>query len=289
MKTPKTTISFILLLLLLFSVEAQKPPSFYSFKGFHVGLTAQAECITKCSFFALSDIDPVPKGKWTAGWEVGMEFSYHFAKYFGISAGINYGTALSYSCAFYVRTIPGFHENEANYYETLGFMQDHEMMFPIKFEFHYPLPKNLFFTAEVGIKIKGFFHWLEYKQYGTEEFLYSSGIGYIINPTPTKPKVIDYFDYWGKRNVSKIRCELLLGMGLYYKLPYGDLLRFTAGVNLSFKNIVEGTYIYYLSNSVGTFAVKNDFIYTQFSYIHTLNYQKAKKYLKKQEKMVVLN
>jgi hypothetical protein len=72
-------------------------------------------------------------------------------------------------------------------------------------------------------------------------------------------------------------------VGLYYKLRYGDLLRFTAGVNLSFKNIVEGRYIYYLSDSFGTFAVKNDFIYTQISYIHTLNWQKAKKYLKKQE------
>jgi hypothetical protein len=214
-----------------------------------------------------------------------MEFSYHFAKYFGISAGINYGTALSYSCAIYLRTMPGFHENEANYYETLSIKKDYEMMFPVKFEFHYPLPKNIFFTAEAGIKVKGFFHWLEYKKSGIEEFLYSGGLAYMINPTPSEPEVIDYFDYWGTRDVSKIRCELLVGMGLYYKLRYGDLLRFTAGVNLSFKNMVEGTYIYYLSNSFGTFSVKNDFIYTQFSYIHTLNYQKAKKYLKKQEKL----
>jgi hypothetical protein len=138
-------ISFIVLLLLfLFHSEAQKPPSFYPFKGFHVGITAQIECIEKCSFFALTGIDPVPKGRWTCGWEAGMEFSYHFAKYFGVSAGINYGTALSYSCAIYLRTMPGFHENEANYYETLSYKQDYEMMFPVKFEFHYPLPKISF-------------------------------------------------------------------------------------------------------------------------------------------------
>jgi hypothetical protein len=86
--------------------------------------------------------------------------------------------------------------------------------------------------------------------------------------------------------VSKIGCGVFVGMGLYYKLRYGDLLRFTTGVNLSFKNIVEGLYQYHLSGGFGTFAVRNDFIYTQFSYIHTLNYQKAKKYLKKQEKSV---
>jgi hypothetical protein len=96
-------------------------------------------------------------------------------------------------------------------------------------------------------------------------------------------EIIDYFDYWGTRNVSKITCNLLVGMGLYYKLPYGDLLRFNAGVNLSFKNVIEGYYYYYFSDSFGTFAARNDFIYTQISYIHTLNWQKAKKYLKKQE------
>ena len=33
-------------------------------------------------------------------------------------------------------------------------MQDIEIMFPIKLEFHYPLHKNLFFTAEAGVKLK---------------------------------------------------------------------------------------------------------------------------------------
>ena len=75
----------------------------------------------------------------------------------------------------------------------------------------------------------------------------------------------------------------MLGIGLAYKLPYGDLLRFTTGINMSFNNIIEGYYKYFVTESYGTFAVKNDFIYTQLSYIHTLNFQKAKKYLKKQE------
>ena len=282
---------FVFSLLSIFSLMAQKPPSLYSFKGFHVGITAQVEAITKCSFFALSNIDPVPKGRWTVGWEAGMEFSYHFAKYFGISVGINYGTALSYDCAIYWRTIPGYNDvwGIANDYEPMALpMQDHEIMFPIKFEFHYPLPKNFFFTAETGIKIKGVVDRLS----GNSDAHYRVGSSILVSTSNVPIEECEqnkYFNYWGTRDVSKIRCELFLGMGLYYKLPYGDLLRFTAGVNLSFKNIVEGTYIYYLSNSFGTFAVKNDFIYTQFSYIHTLNWQKAKKHLKKQEKMVALN
>jgi hypothetical protein len=86
--------------------------------------------------------------------------------------------------------------------------------------------------------------------------------------------------------MGKISCNLLLGIGLYYKLPYGDLLRFTTGINISFSPIVEGYYRYYkyhLTDSYGTFSVKNDFIYTQLSYIHTFNFLKAKKYVKKQE------
>jgi hypothetical protein len=194
----KNIAFFVFILLPLFSSLAQKSPPFYSFKGFHVGITAQIECIEKPSFFLLNDGDPVPKGRWTCGWEAGMEFSYHFAKYFGVSVGINYGTALSYDGAVYLRVIPGYNDKEGianDYYPLLSPMQDHEMMFPIKFEFHYPLPKNLFFTAEAGIKVKGFFPWLEYKQSGFEEFLYSSGLAFIINPTPTTPEVIDYFDY----------------------------------------------------------------------------------------------
>ena len=80
----------------------------------------------------------------------------------------------------------------------------------------------------------------------------------------------------GNRNMGKISCDLLLGLGLYYKLSYGDLVRFSTGVNISFNNIIEGYYKYYLTESYGTFAVRNDFIYTQLFYIHTLNYKKLR-------------
>ena len=286
---------FILFLFLSFSVEAQKSPPFYPFKGFHVGITGQAEFIQKPAFFLLNDGDPIPKGRSTVGWETGIEFSYHFAKYFGFSAGINYGTALSYDCAIYWRTIPGYNDvwGTANDYEPRHSpVQDEEIMFPIKFEFHYPLHKNFFLTAEAGVKLKGIQHRLSYGKDVTGN--YSSSVGVLVRPDPdVDPNVpsdeIPYFRYWGKRNLSEITCNVLIGLGLYYKLPYGDLLRFTTGVNLSFKNIIEGYYVYEISQSWGIFAVRNDFIYTQLSYIHTLNWQKAKKYLKKQEKLVTSN
>lgn len=272
------------LLSLLFTVflnnlHSQNVPSFYPFQGFHIGLTGQREFIQKCSYVSITGSDPAPRARWTSGWEVGMEFSYHFGKYFGIVAGINYGTTVSYKGDVFLSTIPlGNGEwDEVNEYDP-SVLNPHEteLIIPLKLEFHYPMYKNLFFMAETGVKIKGVFERLRFKDgdigsYETYFYLgYSSGLN-----TP-------YYGDWGERNMGKISCDLLLGLGLYYKLPYGDLVRFSTGVNISFNNIIEGYYKYYLTESYGTFAVKNDFIYTQLSYIHTLNYKKAKRYLKSQ-------
>jgi hypothetical protein len=289
MKRKKRITFIVLILLLLCRIEAQNLPSFYPFKGFHIGLSGQAQFIQKCTFTALTGTDPAPRPKWSYGWEAGIEFSYHFAKYFGITMCINYGTTYYFDYDIYLSTVPdgigGW--KEVNAYEPTFFSLLHfheQIMFPVKLEFHYSLHKNIFFVAEAGVKVKGIFQKLAYG--GKNYFVYKNyNFGYIIWPsdTPDEYEMIDYFDRYGWENVSKIRCNLLLGIGLSYKLPYGDLLRFTAGVNLSFEPIIEGYYVYHLTDSYGTFSVKNDFLYTQLSYIHTFNFLKAKKYLKKQE------
>jgi hypothetical protein len=260
--------------LLLCHSYSQYAPSFYPFEGFLIGISGQAEFIQKCSYIALSGSDPAPKAMWTTGWEASVEFSYHFAKYLGITAGINYGTTLSYGQALYYGTAPeGTEEwwygivNKNEYDASHLINRENEIFIPVKLEFHYPVHRDLFFMAEAGVKIKGIFcnH--------NDNHLYSSISGIYE---------IDYYaEYW-KLIVSKIRCDMLLGLGLYYKLPYGDLLRFSAGVNISFSNMIEGYYRYLLTDSYGTFAVKNDFIYTRLSYIHTFKYEKAKRYIKRE-------
>jgi hypothetical protein len=47
----KKTTFIVLLFLVFFRSEAQKLPSLYSFKGFHVGITGQADFIQKPTFF----------------------------------------------------------------------------------------------------------------------------------------------------------------------------------------------------------------------------------------------
>jgi hypothetical protein len=174
---------------------------------------------------------------------------------------------------------------EVNKYEGFvsGATSFNEILFPIKIEFHYPLCHNLFFTTEAGVKIKGISQRIIYEENDYAIGVISRGKGYLSMNADGEIKDIEYYEDWGYRYMSKIHCDLLLGIGLYYKLPYGDLLRFTAGANISFKPIVEGYYHYFLTDSYGTFSVKNDFIYTQLSYIHTFNFLKAKKYVKKQE------
>ena len=281
MKRKKSLLLFTVAILLLWlHAEAQELPSFYPFKGFHVGVTGQVQYIQKCTFVALIGTDPAPIPIWTYGWEAGVEFSYHFAKYFGISAGINFGTRHSYG-----RYIDGsnYSDNPRMNHPKRMIDSENDFIFPIKLEFHYPLRKNLFFTAEAGVRIKGVLSRLAYGK----NFILRYDNGFYMDdrydPETNIYYIKPYYYEYGWTNFSKIRCNLLLGIGLYYKLPYGDLLRFTAGVNMSFNNDYEGYYRYFVTDSYGTFSVKNDFIYTQLSYIHTLKWQKAKKYLKKQE------
>jgi len=286
MKKQKNIPLTFLFLLFLFSSYAQKPPSFYPYQGFHIGITGQAEFIQKPTYIALIGAEPVPMPRWTYGWEVGVELSYHFAKYFGVSVGINYGTAFSYNRDVYLSSFwdAQFGWQEINRYEpSLSAMSVKEILFPFKLEIHYPLRKNLFIMADVGIKIKGVFQRLAYGKDGIGVYEKGSDIAVSYDSATNTYYCEPYYNDYGVRNVGKISCNLLLGVGLSYQLPYGDLLRFTTGVNVSFNNIIEGYYKYYLTESYGTFSVKNDFIYTQLSYIHTFKFLKAKKYVKKQD------
>ena len=262
-----------MLLMSSYSV-AQKNSPFYPFKGFHVGVTGQAKYVQKCSFVALTGSDPAPKPQWTYGWEAGIEFSYHFAKYFGVSLGLNFGTIGAYSCRIDFSNYPD--QRLIAGVSAFTWPAATTLITPIKLEFHYPLRKDLFFIAETGVRIeygKKSIHRIE-RNFFMEDYYDTEANMHYLKP---------YYSEYGWENIPQINCNLLLGIGLYYKLPHGDLLRFTTGINMSFKNIIEGYYLYHISQSWGMFSVKNDFIYTQLSYVHTFNWEKAKKYVKKQE------
>jgi len=279
---------FYFILFVLHFSDAQTSPAFYPFKGFHVGISGQAQFPQKCSFIALAGSDPAPKPKQCFGWESGIEFSYHFAKYFGIVSGINLGRVFSFNYDIYRSNIPDSYgrmiaENQYDKGTYSQGMNKTEILLPIKFEFHYPLLRNLFFTVEAGIRLKGIFERLFFGKQAIGNF--ENGYVFILDSLDIPGDEFETIEYYNSSiewNTAKIRCDVQIGLGLYYMLPYGDLLRFTTGINLSF-NPICGYYIYPLTDSFGTISIKNDFIYTKLSYIHTFNYQRAKKYLKNQK------
>jgi hypothetical protein len=200
--------------------------------------------------------------------------------------GVNLGKREPYACIIDLSNYPNQHLIAGGH--TFSWPADLDLFFPIKLEFHYPIHKDLFFNAETGVWIKGiitrFVYGKDFNIVIQRDYMMDDYYDPVTNIYYLKP----YYSDYGWMNFSKVTCKLLLGLGLSYKLPYGDLVRFTTGVNISFNNIIEGYYKYYSTEfdpteSYGTFAVKNDFIYTQLSYIHTFNFLKAKKHVKKQE------
>jgi hypothetical protein len=288
MKYTKITM-LATMLFCICSLSAQNSPKISPFKGFHLGVTYQAELVQKCSMLPLVgdyEYPPIPLN--TYGWELGLEMSYHFAKYFGVSFGLNYGYVFSFGYKYHMteglQLYDGYEPylSKGRYEKFLGeTIHKKEWVFPLKLELHFPLCRNLYFTTDIGIKIKGVENSLIYEKgdFGSYE------IGVSVQTEPATPDSIIYpaafFDILGKQPLYGINIDLVIGAGLYYKLPYGDLLRLTTGVNLAFKDFMSGYYGYWLHDTYGTFSARHNFLYTQLSYIHTFNYKKARNWLKR--------
>jgi len=288
MKYAKITV-IIFMLFCSNSLFAQNNHSFSPFKGFHLGVTYQAELVQKCSMIPLVGdylYPPIPLN--TYGWEFGIEMSYHFAKYFGVSLGFNYGYVGSVGYKYHrtggLLLYDGYdtYVSQEGYDEfTGGVLHAKELVFPLKLEFHFPLCCNLYFTTDMGIKIKGVENTLIYEK--GDFGVYSSG--YYVQTEPASSDSIitsvEFFGTFGRHPLHEISIDFIIGAGLYYKLPYGDLLRLTTGVNLAFKDFLNGFYAYWFHDTYGTYSVRHNFLYAQLSYIHTFNYEKAKRWIRR--------
>jgi hypothetical protein len=274
------------------SLSAQSRPGFSPFRGFHLGATWQGEVVQKCNMTPLAgdyEYPPVPLN--TFGWELGLEISYHFAKYFGVSLGFNYGTAAAWNYKYYMTgglTLYNYankpYISEAGYDGPIGYgyPKHRECFFPLKLEFHFPLCRNLYFVSDIGIKIKGLPLYPEEISTGYSA-TYSEGFSVKIADSNHNIVSVEFFEVAGRRYEDdlKVNVDFVIGAGLYYQMPHGDLLRLTMGANLAFKDWISGYYAYWLHDTYGTFSVRHSFIYAQLSYIHTFNYEKARHWLKR--------
>lgn len=289
----KKIIIFQLIMGILILSNAQTDCNHDPFKGFHIGIVGQPEFIVKGKVTPLSGNEPAPKSYWTVGGNVGVEMSFHFAKYFGFAAGFSIGTSTSYKEAPFLGIFPEANGSviEINEYDFPLDFRDLDYHIPIKFEFHYPIHKNFYFMAELGCSITGFCHRSAYMtglQIGTNEFSFN-GVDYnyvrnmydIFHGGFKSGTQMVYENVFTRTN-GKITCELFAGAGIYYKLPYGDLLRLSIGYNAALCTTFEGRYNYFLSNSTGKCEVRHNCIYTQLGYFHTFAYEKNKHCQKRQ-------
>ncbi len=260
--------------------NAQKPHH-YPFNGFHLGLTLEGDYFSPASFHPTTGSTIVPKSLWSKNASVGLEVSYHFARYFGISAALNWGQHTLIVEEPYYTSIPGHGNNmeELNYYGKRQNRMETVWSLPLKFEFHFPVGKNFYFLGEMGGALRGF----QFKQLldGPSSYVITDYNDSYLSSLEPEDKTLIY-EHVIHRNDNSIVCDMMCGLGAYYMLPYGDFLRGSFGVSCSFKSDFTGQYRYPANNISGTSDIRHSHLYLQLAYIHTFNYERAKRALNKQ-------
>ncbi len=227
--------------------------------GFHIGITGEGNLAQRMDIIPIGTGYVAPISAPTLGWQTGIEFSYHFAKYFGVSIGIDYGTMAQFKI---------WRWDEPD--RLPGYMPDLPMSFcrfqmPIKFEFHHPILKSDFsLYSAIGVNLVDVAESIIYSIYGDS---YST-FCWLINSGghgPGDPFFYSLYD----ANGHKLKVELQLNLGVYYRLPYNDLLRLSVLANVAFKDRFQGYYVYLLhEDSDGTFAYRHNHIGLELAYIH---------------------
>lgn len=269
----KKIAGFIVCLFFIVAMHAQNDE--FTMDGFHLGVVGQLELHTSNTVLpAVGDWPPTPSSTGIYGWETGIEASYHFCKYFGVTTGLEIGTGLSYRLKPYYAQVPDGNGDYVDVYEYAKPFshEDYDLFIPIKFEFHFPLGKKIFFVADAGIKLKGFLHHGRYKGNDNNYTLtlmtdYDSR---ITDPIPYFTAEITPVPY-------TLAFDIFSSAGIYYVLPYKDLFRFTIGFNFSQFYDFRGTYTYWTYSSSGTLLGKHDYLYLQAGYVHCFKSKKQKK------------
>ncbi len=232
---------------------SQNNGEYNPFKGFHIGITTQAQLVEPVHFQNTSGNNFTPIGKPGFGFEGGLEFSYHFADYFGVSAGIDLGTTMVHR---YI--MPHTSDLSSGWRDILSY-REYGILFPLKFEFHYPVGKHFWLFSDIGTRLYPGFSGHMDMQYG----LYS----------PNCYEEEASFNSEQEYCSQALYADLSLDLGFYYQLPYGDLLRASIGTNLSFQDGATGSYT--LTGRDGTLQYtgsiysRNSTANFQFAYIHT--------------------
>ena len=252
----KRTYFFLMFTMFLFVSHGQEHRSLFP-DGFHIGITGEGNLAQRMTVVAIGQNYPAPISDPTFGWQAGLEFSYHFAKYYGISVGLNFGTEAQWKLWRW----------DGDGYMPIGpanaRIAFNAFQIPIKAEFHYPiLQSNFFFYGALGVNLINVRESILSKIIGENLFSWHVFSG---GHDPTSP----YKHYLEELDGDKVRADLQLNLGFYYKLPYNDLIRFSILANYSFKDTFHGEYTFLLvDNAYGAYSYRHNHIGFELAYVH---------------------
>lgn len=272
MNQKRIILALLLLLTPMCQLLAQKaekpiPPTFPN--GWHIGITGEANLAQRMSVIPLVIGDaPAPRAKPWFGGRGGIEFSYHFAKYFGVSVGFDYGTTTQFNIA-------NWDDYPAGYYFFFPTCFSNFQM-PIKLEFHYPFQNSNFsFFGAVGVNLVDVLQAIIYNS-GYQNIPGGEGMFcWICTTTITS---MGYFEAVYDDNGHKLKVDMQLNLGAYYRLPYNDLLRMSICANIAFRDKAQGYYEYRTANpSSGALCYRHNYLGLEVAYIHCFKPRKSKR------------
>lgn len=263
MNQKRIILALLLLLTPMCRLLAQKaekpiPPTFPN--GWHIGITGEVNLAQRMSVIPLVTGDaPAPRAKPWVGGRGGIEFSYHFAKYFGVSIGLDYGTTTQYNIFCWKTNPRGYDFTVPSYFSRF--------QMPIKLEFHYPFQNSNFsLFCAAGVNLVDVL----------QSIIYNSGYQNI----PGGEGMFCWIYVWGDAqseyhhkvyddNGHKLKVDMQLNLGAYYRLPYNDLLRMSLCANIAFRDKAQGYYVYHTPKpSSGALCYRHNYLGLEVAYIH---------------------
>lgn len=230
------------------------------FKGFCIGITTQTQLTLPAQVSSLYGNDFM-ESRPSLGGEVGLELSYHF-KYFGFSVGADFGTFAVIRLKPHLERMPTAEPDDAEFQMKNSYSFDeryHNVLFPIKAEFHLPLKNRFWLTGDLGVKLSPC-----YDRVLTIGSDWINMTGVIAEPS------------------VKVYTSLLADLGFAYIFPYGDILRCSVGTNVGFQNTASFDYSMPIWNSPnadrGQISTRNHSLNLQVAYLHTFHKYKMNKH-----------
>lgn len=242
--------------------------------GFHIGLRGEGYLISSLKFTPYNGSNAIYADP-CLGSKAGIEVSYHFARHFGVSLGIDYGTTLHSGSRHINIPLSQYYEGMEDQVTTFGVYDViHQFQIPLRMEFHFPLyNSNWMFCSAVGVNFVNVFETIGYAV-SKKNFFPNSSVSDIFTVSIQKENENEIPVLEGelsrpKEMTRKLEADLFLNLGVYYRLPYNDLIRFQAVFNYSFKDRMTGKYTYLATpNECGTISYRHNYIGLELAYIH---------------------